>query len=156
MRTASEIGVFKLLFVWLVFVIGVATAQFKIIGVLDPTMDSDLIDTVSPLVKISSFEENQSELKQTPVQGRGLNSDQMDTLDDSENKTNSQMINANVITVRIMEDDSLHLRMDANNEPAIINNAIGINNGLEADDQLLQSNSAPLARPSTDFYLKSY
>lgn len=154
MRSPSEMGVFVFLLIWMVFAFGVSTAQFKILGLLDPTMGSDLIDSASPLVKIESFEENHSDMA-TSIgnngQARGLSDEQLDktTIVALENATLSRIDSANIIKVRIMEDESSRRRLDVN-EPAIIDNAIGINNGLEADD-ILQTNSAPLLKPSKLF-----
>lgn len=141
-------GVFICVFVWMVFVFGESTAQFKVLGLLDPTMGSDLIDSTSPLVKIQSFEENHGDATASLVhssQARGFSDEQMDKTATLENATSTRN-DSNIIKVRIMEDESTNQRTNIN-EPTIIDNAIGINNGLETDD-ILQSNLGPLTKPS--------
>lgn len=158
MHGSTEMGVLKCMFVWMVLAIGATTAQFKILGLLDPSMGMDLIDSASPLVKIRSFEVNQTDISESLVhsinnngQARGFSIEQLDNNADStlENKTTSTPSdNSNIIKVRIMEDESTHRRTNVD-EPssAIIDNAIGINNGLEAD-KISQLKSAPLNKPS--------
>lgn len=158
MRSASETGVFASVFVWMVFALGEATAQFKILGLLDPNMGSDLIDSASPLVKISSFEDNHSSDDGAGAaaalissgQARGFSVEKLDTSTEHvvQNATTERGDIANIIKVRIMEDHSSHRKLLDVHEPAILENAFSINNGLEVDDVLQLNPSMPLVKPS--------
>lgn len=148
MRATSETALVST-FVWMVFAFGVSTAQFKILGLLEPEAGSDSLASAGPLVKISSFDENSGADNSAMVssgQARGFSVEQLDkAAEKSLKKSDIESVkNVNVIKVRIIDELSSK-QLEAAHDPAVLDNAITINTGLEADSAIYDTSEQSAA-----------